>query len=292
MITTLTNGTLTVTVSSKGAEMQSLTANGIDYLWNGDPAYWSGRSPVLFPIVGGLRGGRATSAAGEVTTPKHGFVRQSELTLVESDDTHAVYRLDASDETHAVYPYDFSLRVRFELTGEQTVRVTYEVENTGDTVMPFCIGGHPGFRVPLTGDDCFEDYVLEFEKAETLDCPQVDQVQVLIENRVRNRVLTENDTLPLNHVMFRGDALIFDQLESRVIRLKSGKTGHGVEMDFHSFPFVAVWTTTADSPFVCLEPWTGMCTRVTEDDVFEHKIGMKELPAGETATYSYTLTVF
>lgn len=291
MITTLKNDRLTVTVSSKGAEMQTLTANGIEYLWNGDPAYWSGRSPILFPIVGGLRNGRAVSAAGEITAPKHGFVRGSELTLTEADDTHVVYRLDASDATRAVYPYDFSLRVRYELD-EGAVRAIFEVENTGDTVLPFCIGGHPGFRVPLTEDDCFENYVLEFEKAETLDCPQVDLVQVLIEDRVRNRVLTENNRLPLNHVMFRGDALIFDRLESRKVKLYSAKTGRGVEMDFHSFPFVAVWTTVEDSPFVCLEPWTGMCTRISEDDVFEHKIGMTELPAGQTATFSYTLTVF
>ena len=291
MITTLKNEALTVTVSSKGAEMQSLTANGIDYLWNGNPDYWTGRSPILFPVVGGLRNGRAMAAAGEVTVPKHGFVRQSELDLIEADDTHAVYRLCASDATRAVYPYEFALLVRFALEGE-LVRVTYEVENTGDTVMPFCIGGHPGFHVPLTDDDCFENYVLEFEKAETLDCPQVDLQQVLIEDRIRNRVLTENDRLPINHVMFRGDALIFDRLESRVIRLKSDKTGHGVEMDFHSFPFVAVWTPVEDSPFVCLEPWTGMCTCISEDDVFEHKIGMTELPAGQTATFCYTLRVF
>ncbi len=92
--------------------------------------------------------------------------------------------------------------------------------------------------------------------------------------------------------MFRGDALIFDELESRVVKLYSAKTGRGVSMDFHSFPFVAVWTPVADSPFMCLEPWTGMCTRISEDDVFEHKIGITKLPAGETATFSYTLTVF
>lgn len=47
------NEQLTVEVSTLGSEMQSITtSDGQDWLWDGDAAFWSGRSPVLFPIVG------------------------------------------------------------------------------------------------------------------------------------------------------------------------------------------------------------------------------------------------
>ncbi len=291
MLTTLKNETTTVTISSLGAEMQSFVSGGIDYLWNGDPAYWSGRAPHLFPIVGGLRNGKATSDGGDITCQKHGFVRKSELTLVEATDESATYALYANDDTRAVYPYDFAFFVKYQLAGT-TLNITYEVHNVGDKPLPFCIGGHPGFRVPLTAEDCFEDYCIELEQKETLDCPQVDMSAALINDRIRNRVLTDNNKLTLNHVMFRGDALIFDRLQSRIIRLYSQKTGHGVDMNFESFPFVAVWTPVEDSPFVCLEPWNGMATCVTEDDVFEHKIGAEVLPTGEKSVYHFSLSVY
>ncbi len=47
---TLKNEQLTVTASSFGAELQSVTgADGVEYLWNGDPAYWAAGHPICFP---------------------------------------------------------------------------------------------------------------------------------------------------------------------------------------------------------------------------------------------------
>ena len=100
MLTTLHNACLTLTVSDKGAEMQSLrSAEGIDYLWDGNPAYWSGRAPHLFPIVGALRDDRADSEAGPVRLPKHGFIRRAQTQLVQASDTVAVYRCTSDAET-------------------------------------------------------------------------------------------------------------------------------------------------------------------------------------------------
>ena len=293
MLTTLNNDKTIVTISSLGAEIQSIEAKGIQYLWDGNPQYWKGHAPNLFPIVGALREGKAESANGPVLTPKHGFVRNSELDLVSADDDHAIYCLKSTPETLAVYPYEFELYIKYELNN-YSLKVSYEVVNTGEINMPFCIGGHPGFHVPLTDadDDVFENYVLEFEKAETLSCPLVDMQTCMINEKIRNRILTNSKRIRLNHILFRGDAMIFDDLESRIIRLYCPQTGHGVDMDFETFPFVAVWSPVEDSPFVCLEPWTGMGTRMGEDDTFENKIGIEILPAGEKSHYTFTLTVY
>ena len=56
-ITTIGKGALSASISSKGAELQSLKLNGVEYLWQADPALWGKHAPVLFPIVGSIRNG-------------------------------------------------------------------------------------------------------------------------------------------------------------------------------------------------------------------------------------------
>lgn len=289
---TLKNDQLTVTASSFGAELQSITdADGVEYLWNGDPAYWSGRAPHLFPFVGSLRGGRASCSQGEVVLPQHGLARKTPYETESVDGMSVTYRLSSTAETRKGYPYDFIFRVRHSLDG-RALTTTYIVENTGEVPMPFTVGGHPAFRVPLSGGEAFEDYRLEFERPETIDCPQVELPSALIVNTVRNRLITDSRFLHLNHVLFRGEALVMDGLRSRSVRLISEKSGRGVQMDFPGMDFFALWTPVAkDAPFLCLEPWTGTGTQVTEDDVFEHKQGMRILQPGEVYTVHFTMTM-
>lgn len=288
MKTTLKNEFLTVIADSYGGELQSMEgADGIQYLWHGDPAYWGGRAPTLFPIVGRLRDNKATSDGGEINLPGHGFVRRSECVCEAADDTSVTYLLTASEQTKQGYPYDFAFRIRYALQGK-SIKVTYTIENTDAKPLPFCVGGHPAFNVPLTEGESFEDYTIAFSKPETADCMHVDG---LILDQHRFRFLTDCASFDLSHDLFREDALIFDDLQSRSVRLYSRKSGKGVQMDFDSLQYFAVWSPVKDSPFVCLEPWSGMGTCESEDDVFEHKRGMTILQPGDTAEFTYTMTI-
>ena len=50
------NQYLHVEISTRGAELQSIRdSSGNERLWQGDPAFWTGRAQILFPICGGLR---------------------------------------------------------------------------------------------------------------------------------------------------------------------------------------------------------------------------------------------
>lgn len=83
----LATDTLSLSVAALGAEMQYLrTASGVALLWHGDAAFWSGRAPVLFPIVG--RAVNDVIAVGEhrATMPQHGFARRSPFALTEQTD--------------------------------------------------------------------------------------------------------------------------------------------------------------------------------------------------------------
>ena len=51
---TLQNQQLTVKIDELGAQLHSIKRqdNGIEYLWQGDPASWNRQAPILFPFVG------------------------------------------------------------------------------------------------------------------------------------------------------------------------------------------------------------------------------------------------
>lgn len=288
----MANDHLTIEADTRGGELQSIRSQeGISYLWNGEGRYWGYHAPTLFPIVGRLRDDYAQSSAGEVHLPKHGLVRRMECSLVREEADSLCYRCTSTPETREGYPYDFQLDIAYELKG-WTLTTRYTVTNTGEGIMPFVIGGHPAFSVPLTEGECFEDYRIAFSYPETLACPLVDSATGLIHNSRRNQFLRDKTGFTLNHILFRGDALILDTLQSRSVRLYSTVTGHGIKLDFDGMDILAVWSPAEDAPFVCLEPWTGSATMVEEDDVLEHKRGVALLNPGESREYAYIITVY
>src|SRR4051812_9259673 len=104
--TRISNQYLTVDISSLGSEMQALTAaDGRSFLWNGDAAFWNGRSPVLFPMVGKAPENRISVDGKSFEMAQHGFARRSEFALASSSEAMCRYELVASDATRAVYPF-------------------------------------------------------------------------------------------------------------------------------------------------------------------------------------------
>lgn len=142
---------LSAAVDPMGAQLLSLQLDGCEYLWQGDPRFWARRAPVLFPIVGSLRDGRAEPVQGPCVMGRHGIARNYEHAVVDraADGSSVTFELRDSDETRAAYPYGFKLNMIYAITGEATLSQTFRVTNTGDATLPFCVGGHPAFNVPM-----------------------------------------------------------------------------------------------------------------------------------------------
>ena len=108
---TISNDHLSAMVSEMGAELQSLRdeQTGHEYLWQGDARWWGGRSPILFPIVGGLWNGCYRLDGRETKLQKHGFVRRQpwHCTLHEADRVRLEY--DGSEADYALFPFRFNL---------------------------------------------------------------------------------------------------------------------------------------------------------------------------------------
>lgn len=278
-------------IKSLGAELTSLIDNGgTQYLWQGDATYWSGQSPILFPIVGSIRDKKAIIGDHkECHMERHGVVKKMEFTLIDSTEDSATYSVSSNEETKERYPYDFELQVKYALH-EKTLTISYTVINKDAEPMPFFVGAHPAFNCPLLEGETFEDYVVEFDQKEYANCPRALK-SGLIDVEHRTLILNNTGTFPLDRTWFSYDCQIFDQLKSRSAKMYNPKTGRGVKLDYAGFDYVVVWSSKSNGDFVAVEPWTGLCTCSDEDDIFEHKRGVKILAPGASQTLSFDITL-
>lgn len=288
---TIANGSLSAEVSPHGAELQSIRLAEDEFLWQGNATWWPRRSPVLFPIVGSLRGDNALSAAGKVSLKRHGLARTLDHTIVSSSEDDVRFELVSTEETHELYPYDFRLNVSYAVHAG-TLEERFDIVNTGTVALPYAVGGHPAFNVPTPqSENDFSSYRLEFARPWTYATPRIDTKTGLLDFSDRLPLLDDSDTLALTHALFSVDTLVFEDVPECTVTLLSD-AGHGIEVSFEDFQYLGVWSAAHDAPFVALEPWTGCATATDEDDVFEHKRGMSSLAPGETASHTFTIRPF
>lgn len=294
IVTTISKGGVVAQISSMGAELTSFAVEGREYLWQADPAFWGKHAPVLFPIVGSLRGDEATCSEGVCRMPRHGLARIAEHELIEQaeDGSAVTYELCSDAETLKAYPYHFKLNMSYAITGDATLAQTFAVTNTGSVDMPFSVGGHPAFKVPAPGADGedFEDYVIEFSEPWTCTAPRIAEGGLLTFDEAT--VPVENSSvLPVTRDLFANDAVMLTDVPGGTLTLRGTKSGRGVRVDFADFKYIGLWSAQqGNAPFVALEPWTGHATLTSEDDVFEHKRNITLLAPGETCEFSFSMT--
>lgn len=293
-LTTVKRGNLTAAVDSMGAQLSSLALDGNEYLWQADPKFWGKHAPILFPIVGSLRDGKATSAAGPCEMNRHGIARivEHRLVGVSEDGSSVTYELTDTPESLKAYPFHFKLNMTYALTGDATLTQTFKVTNTGDVDLPFSVGGHPAFNVPVPGaeGEAFEDYELAFTEPWECEVPVITP-DGLMTYKDSYTAPDHADHIALTHESFATDAIVLTDVPGSTLTLRGTKSGHGIKVDFEGFKYIGVWSPMNDAPFIALEPWTGHSTVDTEDDVFEHKANTITLAPGETDERSFSITL-
>ena len=75
MIHVFSNETLTVSADELGAEICSVKMNGTEYIWQGEPPYWSSHAINLFPVCGRMFEGKYTWRGKTFELMLHGFAR-------------------------------------------------------------------------------------------------------------------------------------------------------------------------------------------------------------------------
>lgn len=287
---TLTNSKLNISVSATGAELQTLTSakSGEEFLWHGDSAFWSGRAPILFPIVGALKNARMYHNDKTYAIQRHGIARQQTFTCIQHEESHLLFRLESDQESLSVYPWEFVLEVKFTLNGNR-LDIAYQVTHSSDQAqdeMLFTIGSHPAFHLPLDQSP-FDDFNIRFSKPEQLDIYALDN-EGLLSVQGKHYPL-ENNRLVLNQNTFDNDALVFKNIRSDEISLWQDDHER-IRLRTGGAPHLGIWAKLG-APFVCIEPWYGYSDTSDASGQFADKPSLVKLDAGETFQTEWSIEV-
>ncbi len=279
-LVTIQSEQLKVTISSKGAEIQSiLDANGIERMYNGDPKFWASRAPILFPVAGGMKDDGYEWQGQWYHMPKHGFIRPLEWQVEEVQDNRVTFLLREKNEG---FPFEYDLRASFTVEGNQ-LDVNYAVTSRDERPFCFSIGSHEAYATP----GGIETYEVVFDEEETL-------AHSILEGALNTHdtVIVKDHTrvLPLKYEYFSVDVLVFRSLRSRGVTLRSTEHDRTLRVDYPDCPFLLLWTKPG-APYICIEPWCNGPDFVDAPKEIDRKPGFVRVEKGQTVTKRHVITV-
>jgi galactose mutarotase-like enzyme len=286
----ISNDYLQASVLSKGTEISSIKSlkTGKEYMWNADPSIWGSHAPVLFPAIGSFKNNECKINGSVYNIPKHGFIRHNKSMILKSCTNHELnFQLDYSEDSLQIFPYKFRFNISFKLV-ENRLIISHKVENLDSKKMPFSLGAHPAFNCPLNEGEEYSDYYLEFEKEENASRTLLSS-EGLITDQL-NPVLENSKVLNLKSDLFDEDALIFKNLKSKKVSLKSRKSNQVLTVVYPDFSYLGIWAKP-NAPFVCVEPWLGIADHENTDGNYLKKDGLITLPKGEIFKAQYTIEI-
>lgn len=286
-VVSISSGELTARIAPLGAELVSLTdAEGRELMSDGDPAYWTGRAPLLFPIVGRLKDDQYRLAGKGHKLPQHGFARHSDFAVAALDPNAVRFRLVDSPATRADYPFAFLLDMAFVLEGA-TLSMTATIGNPGNEPLPASFGFHPAFAWPLPYGAPRTDHRVTFEKNEPAPLCAIAPGGLIAAEKAPSPV--KGNMLTLRDDLFAHDALVWDTLESRALRYGAA-TGPALDIAFPDTPWLGIWTKPG-AGYVCIEPWAGMADPEDFDGDFHEKPGVFIVAPGESRSFRMIVTL-
>jgi galactose mutarotase-like enzyme len=288
---TLENNQLKIAVKKTGAELCKITSvkNDTEFMWNANPDVWGSYAPNLFPIIGALKNDIYSYENQIYKLPKHGFVRNNDAVVLHEQSSNSLtFKLAYNEDSLKVYPFKFEFYMTYKLNNN-TIEVLHTVKNRDDKTMYFSVGGHPAFKCPVFENENYDDYFLEFEYAENSKTHLINMENGLISSKTKP-LFNNSDKLPLAHDLFNEDALIFKDLKSKKVALKSKLHGAILTVSYNDFPYLGIWAKPTGN-YVCIEPWLGIADNEATNQDFKTKEGILKLNVGDTFKASYSIEI-
>ncbi|QKD03891.1 aldose 1-epimerase family protein [Mesorhizobium loti] len=283
---TLHGDGISAVIVGQGAELVSLQdAQGFEYLWQAGPE-WRRHSPVLFPIVGRLKGDQLRHRGKTYPMTQHGFARDKPFAWAERGPRSCTLVLTDDADTRAHYPCAFRFAVTYTLSRRQ-LGVALEVTNTGDEPLPASVGAHPAFNWPLLPELSKQAYRLTFANDEPAPIRRLKDGLLLAETRPTP---IEGRTLALSERLFDDDAVILDRPASTSVRYAADR-GPAIEMSWQGAEELGIWSKPGGAPFLCLEPWHGVASPADFDGEFTDKLGVMLIEPGAKRSLSYRISL-
>ena len=279
MLYTIKNDKLSAKIDTLGAQLRQISASdGHEYMWCADERIWDGTAPILFPVVGRVKGGSYFYEDKEYKMTIHGFAMEKEFSLVQNSGDNIVLALESDESTKAVFPFDFRLEIRFSLSGSKLL-AEHTVINKGMGDMYFSIGAHPAFACDI-GD------TLVFEKKENIKAHKLENDLL---GPADADFLTDENEWTIKADSFDDDAYILNGLASRKVTLKR-RDGRNVTFRFDA-PYLGIWAKPGAS-YVCIEPWFGVDESAAHDRCLVNRPGIVKLAQNGSFTLWYEAELF
>ena len=288
---TLKNDTLKISVNQIGAELCEIKSvkHKTNFMWDANPAVWGSFAPNLFPIIGALKEDTYTFENQKYTLPKRGFIRNNnQVKRLEQTPHSLTFGLSYSDDSLKIYPFKFQFNITYTLK-DNCINVLHTIKNVDDKTMYFSVGGHPAFKCPVFKDENYEDYNLEFETIENSKNHLINMENGLISSKTKS-LFNNSNTIHLNHDIFNEDALVYKDLKSRKVTLKSAKKGDILSVNFPEFSYLGIWAKPTGD-YVCIEPWLGIADHENTNQDFKSKEGIIKLEAQKSYLASYSIEI-
>lgn len=277
-----------ITVSHKGAELQNITANGREYLWQGDPKFWGRRAPILFPIVGKLADDNLRVNGHEYTMKQHGFARDTEF--VEQDGKYVLTENGRDD-----YPYAYELAVKYLVDGN-TLTCNWQVTNRGDDTMYFQIGAHPAFLLPeYDAKDAIHGYIMCYDANDNVVSPMLFSTLV---NGLRahysqpKTLLNNKGILALTDTTFADDAILLEAQQVAKVALFDKQGKRVLTVSCQQADAFGLWAPNKPGcPFVCIEPWCGIADNAGFKGDISERDCIHSLESGKSFEFRYSITL-
>lgn len=277
------NHKMTLTVAEHGAEIRSVEVDGMERMWDANPAFWGRTAPILFPIVGALKDNSYQYEGETYSMSQHGFARDMEFTLTEQTEESLQFVLSDNSETYENYPFHFQLTVSYEIF-ESYINIGWKVLNTDEKKMYFQIGGHPAFACPCEGGMIRDDYSIKVGELPLLETAFLEKGLLGEEKELlSNELLLKEDT-------FARDAYIIQNETVGHVDLVNHVSNQVKVRVLADVPVWGIWSTAdKKAPFVCIEPWYGRCDKTDFSGELSEREYIQSLEPGETFTGGYQI---
>lgn len=261
---TITSGDFTASLLSFGAELSCVFHNQSkhEFIWQADKEIWGRHAPVLFPFVGRLNNFEYLFNGKIYKIEQHGFARDMQFSVHSKGDDFVIFELTKNDNTYQRYPFNFNFKVHYKLS-KNMLMMEFIVANMSNSSMPVSFGGHPAFNISNP-----DDAIIEFENDADPDSLRLLSNFVSLKTR---KVTNGKGEIFITPNTFDNDALIFKNLNSKWVMLKSKSSSKKIKVNIEGWKYLGIWAKPG-SNFICIEPWQGIADFIN----FRNDVSVKE----------------
>lgn len=278
---------LKVKIDEVGSSLLSIQdEEGLECIWQGDEASWTGHDVTIFPFVARLKDGYYTVDGEKYYIPSHGICRRHnfEIASKKSDSVTHIYNWD--EDTLEVYPYKFELTVEHKVVGKKYIK-TMTVKNVDDKEIYYGIGGHPAMNVVKENGDTASNFVV-FDRQISPDNYFLDEVGHFIVKKDKfhtfDKLSCEKATMRLLKTLILTDEK-FDKLTLQ------RPDGVDFKFEFSHPTALAFWSHPLMGAYYCVEPWWGVPDFADPVRELKDKELIEKLAVGESREYTFSIEI-